>query len=53
MELSFTRTWDPSDQGEHAPLYIDKRYNEEDLNPFFFETRINVHGKNDVKFVGL
>lgn len=26
MELSFTRTWDPSDQGEHAPLYIDKRF---------------------------
>ncbi|WOG98916.1 hypothetical protein DCAR_0418262 [Daucus carota subsp. sativus] len=26
MELSFTRPWDPSDQGEHAPLYIDKRF---------------------------
>lgn len=38
MELSFTRTWDPSVQGEHAPLYIDKRYSEEVLNPFIFET---------------
>ncbi|GAA0170119.1 lyase [Lithospermum erythrorhizon] len=26
MELSFTRTWDPSLEGEQAPLYIDKRY---------------------------
>ncbi|XP_059302651.1 uncharacterized protein LOC132054698 [Lycium ferocissimum] len=26
IELSFTRTWDPSLQGEHSPLNIDKRF---------------------------
>ncbi|GFY96055.1 rhamnogalacturonate lyase family protein [Actinidia rufa] len=26
VELSFKRTWDTSLQGEHAPLYIDKRF---------------------------
>ncbi|KAK2981047.1 hypothetical protein RJ640_005939 [Escallonia rubra] len=26
VELSFTRKWDPSVQGEQAPLYIDKRF---------------------------
>ncbi|KAK2998244.1 hypothetical protein RJ639_024275, partial [Escallonia herrerae] len=26
VELSFTRMWDPSVQGEQAPLYIDKRF---------------------------
>ncbi|XP_059631230.1 probable rhamnogalacturonate lyase B [Cornus florida] len=26
VELSFTRTWDPSLQDEHAPLNIDKRF---------------------------
>ncbi|KAK4428607.1 putative rhamnogalacturonate lyase A [Sesamum alatum] len=26
IEVSFKRTWDPSMQGEHAPLSIDKRF---------------------------
>ena len=26
VELSFTRLWDPSLQGKHAPLNIDKRF---------------------------
>lgn len=26
VELSFTRIWEPSVQGEQAPLYIDKRF---------------------------
>lgn len=26
VELSFTRMWDPSLEGKHVPLNIDKRY---------------------------
>ncbi|CAI9116111.1 OLC1v1017179C1 [Oldenlandia corymbosa var. corymbosa] len=26
VEISFTRTWDPSQQGDHSPLNIDKRF---------------------------
>ncbi|KAM7514480.1 hypothetical protein LguiA_004063 [Lonicera macranthoides] len=26
VEVSFTRTWDPSVQADHAPLHIDKRF---------------------------
>ncbi|KAA8528384.1 hypothetical protein F0562_035739 [Nyssa sinensis] len=43
VELSFTREWDPSLQGEHAPLNIDKRFIMLRGSPGFYSYAIYEH----------
>ncbi|KAK3016086.1 hypothetical protein RJ639_005681 [Escallonia herrerae] len=46
VELSFTRIWDPSVQGEQAPLYIDKRFVVLRGNSGFYSYAIFEHSKD-------
>nr|GME00330.1 probable rhamnogalacturonate lyase B [Ipomoea batatas] len=43
VELSFTRKWDPSLQGEHSPLSIDKRFIILQGSPGFYSYAIYEH----------
>ncbi|XP_075082377.1 uncharacterized protein LOC107778218 isoform X3 [Nicotiana tabacum] len=43
IELSFIRTWDPSLQGEHSPLTIDKRFIVLRDSPGFYSYAIYEH----------
>ncbi|XP_019237627.1 PREDICTED: probable rhamnogalacturonate lyase B isoform X3 [Nicotiana attenuata] len=43
IELSFTRTWDPSLQGEHSPLIIDKMFIVLRDSPGFYSYAIYEH----------
>ncbi|KAL3845377.1 hypothetical protein ACJIZ3_002780 [Penstemon smallii] len=46
IELSFTRTWDPSVQGEQAPLTIDRRFVMLRDSPGFYSYAIFEHSKD-------
>ncbi|PHU12477.1 hypothetical protein BC332_19407 [Capsicum chinense] len=54
IELSFTRTWDPSLQDEHSPLTIDKRFRFIILrdSPVFYSYAIDEH-KEDIPVFNL
>ncbi|XP_019156534.1 PREDICTED: probable rhamnogalacturonate lyase B isoform X1 [Ipomoea nil] len=46
IELSFTRSWDPSVQGEQAPLIIDRRFIVLRDSPGFYSYAIFEHSKD-------
>ncbi|KAK6142587.1 hypothetical protein DH2020_022935 [Rehmannia glutinosa] len=46
VELSFTRTWDPSLQGEQAPLCIDRRFVVLRGSPGFYSYAIFEHSED-------
>ncbi|KAK6120587.1 hypothetical protein DH2020_045665 [Rehmannia glutinosa] len=46
VELSFTRTWDPSVQGEQAPLCIDRRFVVLRGSPGFYSYAIFEHSED-------
>ncbi|PSS17334.1 Rhamnogalacturonate lyase [Actinidia chinensis var. chinensis] len=51
VELSFKRTWDTSLQGEHAPLYIDKRFIMLRGSSGFYSYAIYEHSEDMPSFV--
>ncbi|KAL0324958.1 UNVERIFIED_CONTAM: hypothetical protein Sradi_5065100, partial [Sesamum radiatum] len=50
VELSFTRTWDPSVQGEQAPLSIDRRFVMLRGSPGFYSYAIFDHSEDFPSF---